>query len=203
MRMQGLVLLLLLAVPCLWAGPVTLMFDDVITSSAVAMPVGYGGLNWENMRVVRGEFVPDSGYARGMVSAPNVASNPQGNPASFSLASGTFELTSFYATAAWREGLEATFTGFLGATQVHQYTGLLSMFAPTLIELNWIGINRVEMFGTGGVDDPGDGGTGPHIVLDNLVFADLPVSEIPEAGTSWLLGAGLLGLLWRRRRTAD
>jgi len=199
MRMQALVLLLLSAVPVVWAGPVTLMFDDVITSSAVPMPSGYGGLNWENMRVVRGEFVPDSGYERGVVSASNVAVNPQGNPASFSLASGTFDLTSFHATAAWSEGLEATFTGFLGAVQVYQHNVLLSTLSPTLIELNWSGINRVEFSGTGGVDDPGDGGTGPHIVLDNLMFADLPVSQVPEAGTAWLLGVGLIGLLWRRR----
>lgn len=199
MRMQGLVLLLLLAVPGAWAGPVTLMFDDVITSSAVAMPEGYGGLSWTNFRVVRGDFAPDSGYARGMVSPQNVAANPQGSPASFSLASGTFVLTGFYATAAWSEGLEATFTGFQGATQVYQYNTLLSTLSPLLIELNWSGINRVEFSGTGGVDNPQDGGVGPHIVLDNLVFADLPVSQVPEAGTAWLLGAGLLGLLWRRR----
>lgn len=223
MRMLGL--LLLLAVPEVWAGPVTLLFDDVITSSAVEMPAGYWGLDWENMRVVRGEFAPDSGYERGVVSGPNVAANPEGNPASFSLASGTFDLASFYATAAWNEGLQATFTGYLGTTQVYQYTGLLSILAPTLIELNWSGINRVEFSGTGGVDNPSDRGSGLHIVLDNIVFGrlpgsddppglddppgsddplgpDPPVSEIPEAGTVWLLGAGLLGLLYHRRWVA-
>src|SRR5688572_27744151 len=97
-------------------------------TSFESMPVGFPlanglqGFNWTNVWVAHG---PSSGYgyAAGVVSPQNVAFNGFELTAEIGVSNGTaFDFNSAYVTAAWRDNLNVTFTGYVGATPVATQT---------------------------------------------------------------------------------
>ena len=104
------------------AAPVTLSFDDIVTSPTgpvdVAMPTNYGGLQWENFRVVNGDYPPlyGTGFKLGRASAPNTAYNAHATPATIASAA-PFDVISAYFAVAYAstdEASEVQIEGFAG-----------------------------------------------------------------------------------------
>ena len=95
---------------------------------------GYQGFDWSNFWVLAGAFLPLSGYSAGMVSAPNVAYNSFGDPASFSSTT-DFTLTSGDFTGAWNDGLSITVQGFNGATLLDSVTFVVRVYRTHAADL--------------------------------------------------------------------
>src|SRR5438105_3793336 len=94
-------------------GATVLTFDDLSPGTGnVAIPWGYGGLEWIYFGVVNGSLQStNEGYYNGRVSVPNVAANQSGNAASVRYSS-RFNLNSAYLTAAFSNGLQVRVQGF-------------------------------------------------------------------------------------------
>jgi uncharacterized repeat protein (TIGR01451 family) len=177
-----------------WSGssglgqPVT--FDD-LSGSGLPVPIGYGGLTWSNFSYLIGADHPNSGYSAGTVSPPNAAYNPYGTPASI-ISTGLVNFVSAFLTAAWNDNLQVQVKGYSGATLVYSNSYTLSATAPTLINFNYLGVNKVDFISSGGTPHPGYSGSGTHFVMDNVVIggsAAPPVSITPTNSGNFVNGA--------------
>ncbi len=124
----------------------TLTFDSFSPGhESIPIPNGYGGLQWNNFGVFCGACRPGGeGYRAGMVSPTNVAFNLYGDPASIS-SSNTFHLISAQLTAALNlnSSLAVRVQGFAGASQLYDNTYVVDRYAPTLVNFNYLGVDRV------------------------------------------------------------
>jgi len=157
------------------------------------VPNGYGGLNWANFAVENGlEFgaTPGDGYYYGVVSSPNVAFNDYGNPASIAVSSGLFDLDSAYLTSALNSvpTLSIQVQGFVGATMLYNNTYTVINSGPTLINFDYVGVDRVKFIA--------GGGSASWFVMDNLTVT------APEPSTYALMSIAmvLVGFSVRRRK---
>src|SRR5207302_2353793 len=118
-----------------------------------------GRLQWNNFGVFNGWNRPvRDGYRMGTVSLENVAFNLFGDPAS--IGSGTaFALNSAYLTAAFVNGMQIRLQGWVGTTLAYDNTYTVSTTAPTLIQFNYVGIDRVTFIAS----------PSSPFVMDNLV----------------------------------
>ncbi len=183
-----------------------LTFDDLAplsTSVDSPVPNGYGGLNWSNVSYLRSSIYGggDTGYKGGTVSGEYVAFN---SFTSFATISGAvFNVDSAYLAAAWNNGLTVTVQGFLSNVLLFSQTVSNLNYSQTpgatatLVNLNFAGIDKLTFSSFGGTDASAqDVGSGTHFVMDNIAF-----TLVPEPGTFALVGLGLAGLGWIRRRT--
>lgn len=177
----------------------TLTFDEIDAGTGTQLSNGYFGLDWNNFYVLNApNYTPASGYLNGMVSPENVAFNGFGNDASFSMGSGTFTLTSFYATAAWQDGLTLRVLGRNDGANLYSESFTLDSFAPTKLTFNWAGIDEVYIATANGVENPDYSGDGKHVAFDNLVInGDDVTPGVPGPAAALAFG---LGALARRRR---
>jgi len=165
-------------------------FDD-LSGSGLPVPIGYGGLTWSNFSYLIGADHPNSGYPAGTVSPPNAAYNPYGTPASI-ISTGLVNFVSAFLTAAWNDNLQVQVKGYSGATLVYSNSYTLSATAPTLINFNYLGVNKVDFISSGGTPHPGYSGSGTHFVMDNVVIggnAASPVSITPTNSGNFVNGA--------------
>jgi hypothetical protein len=147
--------------------PGTIKFDDLQDLSS-PIPNGYACLDWTNVYILPKTYNPGSGYGHGTVSLPNVAYNALGSVGT--IAGPPFNPISVYATAAWNNGLVATFTGSLSGSTVGTVVVTLDTNEPLFVDLTSLGtIDTLTFVGTGGTNC-GCGGTGTHIALDNLTI---------------------------------
>jgi hypothetical protein len=183
----------------------TLTFDDLPTPNAgtLAVPAGYGGLNWQNfgyLDPVDRYGTRDTGYRHGMVSSPNVAYNRNDNVAPATVSGPQFTFDSAYFTGAWNDGLIIQVTGYNGGVLVDTTSVTVNSTSPTLEVFNWTGIDAL-VFSTSGGANHGYGSGGEEFALDNMT-----INEVPEPSTLVLLGFGAVSLLapaWRRQRCAS
>jgi len=174
----------------------TINFDDI--ASFAPVPDGYAGLNWSAIWVHEADF---AGYATGVVSSPHVAYViPGGGSFSTPVGGSTFGLESLFVTAAWRDGMTVTITGYLGGLLKDTFSTTVDTSGPTLINLNWSDIDTVAFDASGGTIHPGFFPNEPatQIVLDDIVVTPLPAALPLFAG-----GAGVIGFFgWRRKKHA-
>lgn len=179
-------------------GQEVLTFDNLPTTPPAPgeaadgdIPNGYGGLYWSNFGVINGlEAGPSYGYYTGVVSGSNVAFNEYGAPATISNPY-AFILHSAYLTAALNLNtpLNIQVEGFQGTNLAYDNTYTVNNLGPTLIDFNYISVDRVEF-----ISSPAQ-----QFAMDNLnVTVPLPV---PEPGNlALMLVAALGGALLKRRR---
>jgi len=99
-----------------------------------------------------------------------------------------------YLTAAWNTGLIVDFQGTRNGMFPAYYHRSVTVdpWAPTLVQLDFAGIDAIYIVGYGG-KNAGLGGGGENFVMDNLEY-----SLVPEPGLALLVLGSLLGL--RRRQ---
>jgi len=164
-----------------------LTFDDL--TAGPPLPNGYGGLNWQNFGVEDGLAMPATyGYHTGMISPSNVAFNRLGQPASITVSGGLFDLDSAYLTAAlnFDTPLDIEVQGFVGTTLLYDNTYIVNRSAPSLINFDYVGVNKVTF-----ISSPAQ-----EFAMDNLTFA------VPEPSTYALVSvATVLGgfHVWRKK----
>jgi hypothetical protein len=153
------------------AGLAPLTFDDLAGEDAGSVPPGYGGLNWSNFFFLNASDTTKrpSGYQAGMISAPNVAYNGNGNRASI-IGPSPFDLLSASLTAAWNDNLNVEVKGYAGTRLSYDRIIALSPTAPTLINFNCFGVDEVDFISSGGTIHPGYTHAEPaeQIVMDNV-----------------------------------
>jgi len=171
-------------------------FDDLPSAQGL-IPSPYSGFNWSNWGALKTIF-PASGYTPGTVSPNNTTFNSNGQPASFS-SSTSFTVNSLWATAAWRDGLSVTFSGYgLGDSLVYTRTVSPSATEPTLYAFNWTDIYKFEVSTAGGTYHPGYDDNWTQVAIDDITV-NVPV---PTPATIALLGLGLVGMGAARRKKA-
>jgi hypothetical protein len=186
------------------AGPASaklITFDDLANVNVYQnIPNPYDGFDWSShFRYLNGADYPyPSGYQNGVVSASNVAFNAKGLPVNFSRRM-PFELDSFDLTAAWRNGLEVTVTGYLNGVMVDSATLIANQSGPTLETFNW-DVNKVVFQSFGGASVGWFDGY--QFVLDNLRIGPVPeelirvnsFGAVSESSTWALMLLGFAGL---------
>jgi hypothetical protein len=146
-------------------------FDDISTVGYTIIPNGYGGLEWNNFFV---QYAPEAtGFVNGVVSPPNVAFNGLGTPASFS-SSSPLTLDSAYFTSVYASQDQLTVQCFAGGTKLYDNTYAIYHDTLTLINFNYVGVDRV-LFSTS---------AGALFTMDNMTIT------VPEPCTLLLLGLG-------------
>jgi hypothetical protein len=168
--------------------PALLTFDDLSPGSDYSLiPNGYGGLQWNNFGVIAGGGQPlYSGYWNGMVTSPNVAFIPYGAPASITSTT-PFDLTSAYLAAAWQNGMQLEVKGLVGDTVAYDNTYTLGISAPTFVQFNYLGVDRVDFLCVSAYTQ--------QLVMDNLIVT------VPEPSVFAFGIFGVMGALVLRRRT--
>ncbi len=178
-------------------GTQLITFDDLSTTNSLeiyngssyyysALPTNYGGLTWNNFSVTAGVIDTNSGYQPAVISPRNVAFNLNGSSATISNSS-PFNLLSGYFTAAWNDNLKLEAKGYVGNALVFSQTNTLSAVAPTLLTLNFLGVNKVVFRAFGGTphhgysysDPPYSGGT--WFAVDDLTFCETSVGTVSPA----------------------
>jgi hypothetical protein len=176
-------------------------FDD-LPSNFQQVPNGYAGLNWTNWwTLAPASYVNNpSGYQNSLVSPDNIiwqAANLNGDNATGIFSSTPFTLNSFYATAAWRDGLTVTVIGYLNNVLQDISVFTVSTFGPTLEVFNWSGIDQVNLLTSGGTPHDGYQYSAYEVALDNLTINATP---LPSTWTMMLIGLAGLGFVAYRRQ---
>jgi hypothetical protein len=177
-RKHSRILLLFLMLPLLdvpSALAETITFDDLDPFYSQEAPISdYAGLTWKNFYSmnVSARYASSyaTGYFAGMVSAPFVAYNSNGDVAEFS-ADTPFTFVSASLAAAWLDGLEITVEGYLDSTLVESRIVKVSPTASQLFTFDYKGVNRVVFTPSGGTPLKGFTGSGTFFVMDNLEIA--------------------------------
>jgi hypothetical protein len=192
--------LLILGVPVVSFATLLDFDTGLITNQAV--PNGYGGLDWSNFRGLNADAYVPSGYQTGTITHPFVVINELPPPEDVAAAQSTFssatpfDFASVYLTAAWNFGMPVLVEGYQGANLIPAYsmTVRLDMTAPTFVDANFAGVNRVVLTVTG-PGTPGPAGGGTYFAMD-----DLTINPVSEPGTLVFLGTGLTSLAMFLRR---
>ena len=169
----------------------TVTFDD-LPGDASYISNGYAGLNWNNFADLNASAFGygNTGYGHGTISAPVVAFNAYGSPATIStIGSDGFTLGSAYFTAAW--GNQTTYVnGVTTGGDLLSTSFATTTTSPYLAVFNWDHVASVT-FSTNYA----------QFAMDNLTLSHVS-SPAPEPA-SWALmlgGFGLVGGAMRSRR---
>jgi len=134
--------------------------DDNLTEGQI--PAGYNGIAWDNHVYVMtlAEGADYGGYDNGVVSGDNVIFNGNGiSPTVFAF-NETVSFDSTYLTSAWDTTQNVVFQGYLNGVLVYTSASIeINNTNPTLIELNWEGIDKLVI-----------SNSGTHWAMDNFTY---------------------------------
>lgn len=120
-----------------------LTFDEMPPAEYRVIENGYGGLKWNNFGVLNATNPTYAPYKAGMVTAPDVAFNMFGDPASVSGVSNQFALDSAYFTAVHYSPMQVRVRGYTNNTPIYDHTYAITGSAPTLVTFNHTEVDRV------------------------------------------------------------
>lgn len=167
-------------------------FDGIAAAGSTApLASDYSSFHWNHF-VARGVGPDDQGVAYNLDGgAARISSDEP-----FALLRGTF-------AAAWDHDLKVTFIAYLDGQRVAHKTVVLDQDAMVVtFNDKFSHIDSVKIITSGGVDaDAGDGGSGPVVNMDRLVFDDAPVAPpaVVDHGGHVLFGHGHVDHLFNPR----
>jgi PEP-CTERM putative exosortase interaction domain len=172
-------------------------FEGLVERQAKFIPIGYGGFTWENIlaidtRIYGGD---DTSVTRSLVSGNSVAYGAgQGYVYSASLSTINGELFDFagaHFTAIAKEYSGIIFRGYAGDVQLYSDLVFINNVAPTYVELNYSGINRITF-------------DGEMFAMDNFSYSWLTSGEnpssVPEPSTALLVSLGIMASYFMANR---
>jgi hypothetical protein len=106
-----------------------------------------------------------------------------------------FNLNSAYLHSVWNDGLQVHVIGSVAGltTYDHTYTLNASATEPTLINFDYLGVDRVQFIPSGGTPFYTNF-NGPYFAMDNVNVDLVQLFAVPEPGT-WLAAAFALGVI--------
>ena len=177
------------------AEALVLDFEDLYPGyeSYDPIPSGYKGFNWSsNAYWITDKHLPGSGYDYGTIGKVSLFT---AYAADISMSDGYWDFNGAYITAAWNTGQDVTVEGWQDGSLIYSTTIITSYDGPYWFDFNYENIDTV-WFRPGDLGtNAGLGGSGHHIVIDNIN------APIPEPTTLFLLGSGLIGLAGLGRKT--
>jgi hypothetical protein len=175
------------------ASPITLDFENQRDPMTGQVPDGYGGVHWHN---IGGHPDYVGGYHTGIVSGSWTAFNFWGTPGAISQME--FNLYDGYFTGAWRDDMTLQVLGYKEGVQLYDTSWIVDSTGPTLLSLNYIGVDLVRFVTSGGLNAVG-GGDGTYFVVDNLRL-EVTQTPIPAALPLFATALGGFALVARRRK---
>ncbi len=181
------------------ASSTILTFEEL---ESYADPTGYGGLSWKygSYSVANNNmFVRDlqsvslgfegSGYANGFTSGDHAVLRGGGLITQIdALTVDGFDFTGGYFTSGWVTQ-DITFFGYRdGVLQYSSGAYTIATSGPLWIELNWLGLNRLEITQT-------NSGESNQWMIDDFTY-----TPVPAPAALWLFGSVLALLGWMRRK---
>lgn len=188
----------------------TVSFDDLAGSFVDLATISpYDGFTWSNFLTID-DSISAGNFANGVVSAHNaVFSGGEFGGGSqitggFKSAS-TFTFNSAFLAPGWLGGQGVVVEGLLGGSVTHSNALTLAMGLAQQFNFNWAGIDEVRITPVAGSATSDPFGCGSfnctQFVVDNIVV-NAPIPAVPEPATWAMMGLGLAGLGWMRRRKA-
>ena len=189
-----LAFLTLFALPMCPTYGIVVTFDDIsVDANGIHITNAYSGLVWSNFGVLNAVDVYDdfgsNGYFYGMLTSSNVAYNGFGSPAEIDSAGTNFNLLDAFLTGAWNSNLNVSVQGFSGGALLYATTVVVSATQPTLVDFNYLNVDRV-LFDSFGGQDAGFIGHGAQFAMDNIT-----IEFVPEPSSLLLASLAAL-LLW-------
>lgn len=193
-----------------------LTFDDLPalgngTYAQIVSP--YGGLDWSSSWYYMNTTDRNDGYANGTVSGDYVAFNAGADDVF--IYDGVFDWDGAYFTAASVDDLKIDIKGYYEGVLQYNKTLSVKTDSATLFAANWAGIDMLTFssyYLSSKCCGNGNSGKGSsngccgateepsQFVMDNFSFNNKPGENVPEPVTFLLIGSGLVGLGFMRRK---
>jgi hypothetical protein len=133
--------------PCI--GIQTITFDDIpdISPTGNAIPSSYTCFNWINGWYINAttNTTVNTGYQTVLTSGQYVALNRNATTLTMSLGNRSLDIISFWASAAYTNGLQISIDGSRNNTLIYTTTVTVHTNIHSLIQLNWTTIEIITL----------------------------------------------------------
>jgi hypothetical protein len=133
------------------------------------MPSSYACFTWINGWYINAttNATANTGYQTVLTSGQYVALNRNGTTLTMSLANGSFDIISLWASAAYTSNLHVSMHGLRNNTVIYTTTVLVYIYIRISIQLNWTSIDTITF------DSIPGSAPGYQFAMDNVVVTFL------------------------------
>lgn len=180
-------------------GSTIVNFDDLPGAEGI-IPDGYTGLNWNFSYIdtAAGWSFPKSAYSVGVVSGTKVAIPGQVDAFGTSIASISvptrFDFLGGYFSTPFGDKLSINIKGYQDGNLLYSTFAVASDSHPTLISLNFLGVDEVQFSSPSPSSIPGFG----NFTMDDLIVAN--ITPVPLPPSLPLLGSAIVAITFLRRK---
>ena len=158
----------------------TINFDDLVGDSFTPMPTPYEGFDWDGFYFVEASDLASAGTQSGYIPTSGDVVALNGFEATVTLSRDTaFDFEAANLGAAWNDGLQVTFEGFLNGQSTGAETFTVDATGLVAVEFNdaiFDVVDAVVISSTGGTPHGYPSGSGTHFVMDDLEVGFLDIA---------------------------